>query len=258
MSDLGPTCALHPDRPSQGTCAHCGTFSCGSCLGWLGGRQICITCKDEGRVAIYGIPWEQRDQLGLFTAWARTAGMLYTQPVQFFRKVDPYGPIGGAVLFAAISGLWLALLYLTLVTVVGALLGLAIAFGGSNWDPSIAIVVAIVGVVYTIVPPLSLVLGGFIWGLVHHVVMLLAGGASKGLGATARVALFTSPIQLFQFVPCLNYVAWAWYLPVMGIGYTQVHEQSGGKSAAGILLPVLGCCFCYIGLYAFIFAVEGL
>lgn len=258
VEPTGPHCALHPERLSAGTCAHCGTFSCGACLGWLGGRAICVTCRDEGRVIIYGIPWEQRAEVGTFRAWARTAGLLYTQPVQFFSKLDPHTPIGGAVLFAAISGLWLALLYAFLATVVGALLGIAIALGGLNWDPTIAVVMAVLGLGYAIVPPTLLVLGGFVWGLLHHLVMLLAGGGGKGLGATVIVALYTSPIQLFQFVPCLNYVAWAWYLPVMGIGYTQVHEHSGGKSALGILVPVVGCCLCYIGLYAFLFAVDGL
>jgi len=70
--------------------------------------------------------------------------------------------------------------------------------------------------------------------------------------------MYTSPIVMFQLIPCLNYIVWAWYLPVLGIGYTRVHEQDGWKSAAAVVAPVLGCCCCYIGLITFSIAAEGL
>jgi len=174
---LTPTCAIHPDRPSAGPCDHCGTFACGTCLGWLGGRKICVTCRDEGRVNVYGIPWDQRGEIGTLSAWGRTASLVYTQPGQFFRNLDPTGPLGEAVLFALISAAWPALLYLVLMTVIGALLAVAAAVGSLPFDPGVAAVIAVVGVFYVVFPPLLMVLGSFFWALAHHVVLLLTGGA---------------------------------------------------------------------------------
>ena len=254
---LGPTCANHPDRPSVGTCEHCGTFSCGACLGWLGSRQICATCVREDRVSVFGLPWDDRANLGMLRAWAQTAGMLAVQPVDYFRKLDPHAPIGGAVLFALISTAWLAIFYFGLVTCIGGAVGIFIAAGEIPWEPEMGLVMAFVGAIYTIIPPVWLLVMMFVWALVHHVVMLLVGGGRQGVGATLRVVLMTSPVQILQLIPCCNYVAWAWYLPLQGIGYTQIHEQDGWKSALGILIPFAVCIACYIVYIIFIISLEG-
>jgi hypothetical protein len=210
----------------------------------------------DGRVTLYGIPWEARGEIGVLAAWFRTAGLLITQPVEFYRKLDPHGPIGSAVLFAAISALGLALVYVVLIGLIVVLVGIAMMASTGSIDAEGVLIALFMAAFCAILPPMMLLFGGFIWGFIHHVIMILVGGGQRGVGASVRVALFASPIQILQFVPCLNYIAWAWYLPVMGIGYTQVHAQDGWRSAMGVLLPFGACCMCCLAYYALIFAVE--
>ncbi|MCP4873356.1 MAG: hypothetical protein GY898_32090 [Proteobacteria bacterium] len=268
--EAGPTCAVHADKASVGTCEHCGTFSCGACLGWIGNKKICATCVREGRVTVFGVPWDQRAELGLARAWFRTATMMFAHPVEFFRKLDPYGPLGEAFLFAAISGGIVSLLFTVLSLLFGALLGLGMLFdhgpgiGGAEGLLALVIMLVSIGGMFIVMPPLTLLIGNCVWALIHHGSMRLVGGGTAGLAATLRVCLFGSAYQTIQWIPCillcspLNLATTIWYLVMWGIGYTQTHEQDGWKSAVGIILPGLMCCISYIGFYVIIIFLDAL
>lgn len=264
MSPEGSRCGVHPDRPAAGTCEHCGTFSCGTCLGWIGNRTICSACVQDGRVTVFGVPWDQRAEIGVARAWARTAAMMFVRPVEFFRKLDPHGPLGEAVLFAAVSGTVVSLLFAVLTLVFGALLGAAVVFGGTPMGPTELLILGIMAAVFIIMPPISLILGNFVWGAMHHGSMRVVGAGTAGFGATMRVCLFGTAYQTIQWIPCillcspLNLATTIGYLVMWGIGYSQVHEQDGWRSAFGIVLPGLICCFSYIGFYVVLILVESL
>lgn len=47
------TCALHPDQPSVAACERCGTFSCNTCLRFIGTDRVCTACA---RRAVDALP----------------------------------------------------------------------------------------------------------------------------------------------------------------------------------------------------------
>ena len=50
-------CALHPDTPSSRPCGLCQRPSCADCLVGIGGKEVCVHCKDEAlRNLLSGVP----------------------------------------------------------------------------------------------------------------------------------------------------------------------------------------------------------
>lgn len=257
-SPSGPAiCAQHHDRVAAGVCDNCGTFSCHDCLGWLGSRRICITCVNEGRVNVYGIPWEQRRKIGMLKAWATTVWETISRPIDFYRRLDPKGSVGEAFLFSLLSFFWLLLIYLFLFGGIGALILVFVLVEGAPIDWAIVAVVVGVFMFYAALIPTVMFVWLLVVSLVHHVVLLLLGGGKEGLGATMRVTLYTSGIVLMQGIPCLNYVAWIWYTVLFGLGHHQVHREEPWKAAIAVITPLLICCMCIIGYYVLVFAMIG-
>lgn len=253
----GPAlCARHADRVAAGVCDNCGTFACSDCLGWLGPRRICIGCVQEGRVTVYGIPWDKRRQTGLLRAWAATTWETISKPVDFYRRLDPRGRVGEAFVFSLLSFLWLFIFYAGLCLLIGAIVLAVLLIEGTHIGAGeVAIVVGVMAF-YVVAIPVCLFGWLLLLALVHHVVLLLLGGGRQGLGATVRVDLFTSGVVLAQGIPCLNYIAWIWYTVLFGFGLRQVHRDDPWKPAIAVATPILLCCGCLIGYYVFIIALA--
>jgi hypothetical protein len=255
----GPAiCANHHDRVAAGVCDNCGTFSCHDCLGWLGSRRICITCVNEGRVTVYGIPWEKRKTRGILRAWGATVWETVSRPVDFYRRLDPKGSVGEAFLFSLLSFFWLLLIYILLFAAIGALILVVVLVEGEPVDAAVVAVVIGVFMFYAAMIPTVMFVMLMVASLIHHLMLMLMGGGKEGLAATMRVTLYTSGIVMMQGIPCLNYVAWIWYTVLFGLGHHHVHRDEPWKSAIAVITPLLLCCMCIIGYYVFIFAMVGM
>ncbi len=251
----GPAiCANHPDRVAAGVCDNCGTFSCHDCLGWLGPRRICITCVNEGRVSVYGIPWEKRRQIGLLRAWGATVWETVSRPIDFYRRVDPKGSVGEAFLFSLMTFLWQLIFYLAIFAAFGLLFLVIFMSSGEPIEWGIVGVLTGVFAFYAALIPAMFFTILLIVSLIHHVVLLLLGGGKEGMGATFRVTLYTSGIVLLQGLPCLNYIAWIWYTILFGLGHYHVHRDDAWKPVIAVITPLLICGMCIVGYYALIFA----
>ena len=52
----GACCAIHPDRPAEGTCSRCGNFACSDCNATgLGPGVLCTTCAQTVGVSRYHV-----------------------------------------------------------------------------------------------------------------------------------------------------------------------------------------------------------
>lgn len=243
-----PMCAVHPDRPSRGTCDHCGAFSCEDCLGVLGGRYICRTCVEEGRVQTGLTPWDRRDELGLAAAFWQTVTAVSSRPVQFFKELRAEGDLGSALLFLALVSIPAGIgnTIFSAVTNAGlqTFLGAQSQQTGIPWvdfmqEPSLAL-----SAFQVLTAPIWAIIGALIGGLLAHLGLMLVGGATRSLEATLKVYAYGYAVMFWAVIPGAQLVTAIWVLVMYGIGIAQTHRTSGWKAAFAVLwLTVLCCAF---------------
>jgi len=205
-----------------------------------------------------GIPWDERDRIGLVSALVETTREVLTRPGAFFRAMPVTGGLGSPLLYAVIVG-WVGLVasafYQAIFrSVVGSGLG---AFGSER--PEIAALLGWVEgwagfVAQAVFGGVFVVIGVFIAAGVLHLFLLLLGGARRDFEVTFRVVGFAQATSILFFVPfCGQFVGGLWTLVLYVLGLAEAHQIGHGKAAAAVLLPiVLVCCCC--GALAFLFA----
>jgi len=205
-----------------------------------------------------GIPWDERDRIGLVSALVETTREVLTRPGAFFRAMPVTGGLGSPLLYAVIVG-WVGLVasafYQAIFrSVVGSGLG---AFGSER--PEIAALLGWVEgwagfVAQAVFGGVFVVIGVFIAAGVLHLFLLLLGGARRDFEATFRVVSFAQATSILFLVPfCGQFVGGLWTLVLYVLGLAEAHQIGHGKAAAAVLLPiVLVCCCC--GALAFLFA----
>jgi hypothetical protein len=186
-----------------------------------------------------GLPWEHRQERGLFNAFIETLSMVLTNPDLAFRSMKTEGGFGEPLLYAIIGGgvgvvVWfifsLILNSLGLLNPrengLGPMVGMSVSFAVLVWR-LIAVAVA-----------------PFIFGGLVHLSLMVVGGANKTFETTFRVISFsqgsTAPLQL---VPCCGgLIALVWCLVANCIGVARAHAIDTGRATLAVLLPVIVCC----------------
>lgn len=202
-------------------------------------------------------PWDERDRLGLLTAFVDTTRLVLGRPGEFFRGMPVGGGLGPPLLYAVIVG-WLGVvaagLYQAIFrSIVGSGLGLL----GDR--PEVTAVLGFVEswagfVVQVAFGWVFVAIGVFISAAILHVMLLILGGAGSGFEATFRVVCFVQATSLVLLVPfCGQVVQPFWTLVLAVIGLAAAHRIGHGKAAAAVLLPVLLFCCCCLG-FALLFA----
>ncbi len=195
------------------------------------------------------MPWERRGQLGPVTAFFETLRESLFRPVAFFRAMEPAGNLGAALLYAIVAG-WASFLF-------GALWEMLLpfhwptAFGGLTARSSSAAEIALGIAVCLVAVPLFVPVGVFVVSLVYHGLLVLFGGARRGLEGTVRTVAYASGAQLLNVVPiCGVLLILVWGVVVQVIGLREVHGIQTGKAVAVVLLPYLLCVILVVGLVA--------
>ncbi|MEE2828755.1 MAG: hypothetical protein VX498_06185 [Myxococcota bacterium] len=241
----GAQCGLHPDRPAAAACENCGTFGCVDCIGVLGEQEVCRTCVEDGRVTAYGIPWDNREELGLFRAWRLTTTELVMRPVQFFAALNPAAPLRDAYLFFGVSvGSVILLLFLC----VGGIAAIVAGIIGFNGEPEAAALVGVFGTAYGVFLGCMMATASICLVLVHHCLLVLMQGASGGLKGTLRVALYSHGIYPAMLIPCVSNFVWIYLMALQAVGYNQAHEGPVWKPVSAVAIPAVFCCVSYLGL----------
>lgn len=96
-----PGCAVHPDRPAYAKCARCGRPACVVCAHVLAsGETRCAACEaSEGGA----IPWEQRRELGVPRAFARTVLAVIATPSLLFAQRSREAALWPTLLFGLVT-----------------------------------------------------------------------------------------------------------------------------------------------------------
>jgi hypothetical protein len=269
---LCPHCRHAVPDPPEGYCPNCGGHlrAAGSSPGaapGLGGSERSPEAAGgpppPTATGGPGIPWDQRDRVGFFSALVETTRQVLTEPGAFFRAMPVSGGLGSPLLYAVVIG-WVgvaaAAFYQAIFhSVVGS------AWAGLGADrPEIAALLGWVEgwagfVVQVVFGGVFVVIGLFVAAGILHLLLLLLGGARRGFEATFRVVSFSQATSLLFLVPfCGQLIGGLWCLVLYVLGLAQAHQIGHGKAAAAVLLPiVLFCCCCAGLLFLFAGAIAG-
>jgi hypothetical protein len=97
----------------------------------------------------------------------------------------------------------------------------------------------------------------FLMAGIHHLVLMLLGGANKGYDATFKVVTYSSAANVFLVIPYCGYfvITPIFFCVASIIGLSKVHGIEGWKAAVAILAPWVLCCLAGLGFYIGIIAM---
>ncbi len=248
-----PTCAYHPQRLSLAICDRCGSFACAECLR-SNSRQEVVCQRCHALEQDTPLPWDQREELGTFTAWWKTVVAVMFHP-DTFPTIRPEGSTGEALLFATLcsvpTSLMAGLTYMGFLAFVPYLLPPEARSSGDipTWVGPLMFLAAMI-----LVPLFSVATTVIFAGLDHLVLMM--GGITRGFQVTLRAHAFSQAPWVLGAVPCIGpYVAPVWALVARVFAYRGLHQTSWGVALAGSLIgPLLSCCLCG-GAYVYMLTV---
>ena len=187
-----------------------------------------------------GLPWEHREQLGIFKAYFDTVSMVLTQPAAAFVTMKTEGDMTGPMLFALIGG--------SAGVIVSFLLQIALQSIGvmGSGQNAIANVFGMgIGILlFIVLVPVMMIVGMFVGSGILHLSLMIVGGAKKPFETTFRVVCFSSgSTYLLSMIPfCGGMIAGVWNIVLECIGLARAHEIDTGKAVMAVLLPIIVCC----------------
>ncbi len=200
-----------------------------------------------------GPPWEDRPNLGILVAFARTVEQSALKPVTFFRTLRLKNNVMDAALFGIgivsittfVQLLWTAMLAPLPFLFLGEFAGISI--------PEVASMAAWSWAKFILSPLIASVSLFILAGLVHLGLTLL-GAAGQPFETTFRVLCYASTPLLLLLVPfCGELAGKVWMLIILVIGIRECHGTSTTQSLIAVLTPVflfLGCCGALFGAFA--------
>src|SRR5437868_7404977 len=200
-----------------------------------------------------GLPWDDRQQKGFFSAFIETLQMVLTRPAEAFTAMRREGGFGEPLIYAVIgasAGAIVQFLFSLALHAVGIAANQRNALSGMAG-------MGIGSVGFIILFPLLLVIGLFIGAGIIHLCLMLVGGAKQPFETTFRVLAFSQgSTGVLQMIPvCGGLIAAVWGLVVNCIGLARAHETDTGRAVLAVFLPVILCC----GLgFVILFMVGGL
>ena len=208
-----------------------------------------------------GIPWEQKGG-NLLAKWWDTVKAANRQPRPFFAACAQ-NEKGDAIVFAMVSGLLggalFGLLYIVIVLAVsaGLMMGFAPRGHGSAAPQMFAAGITLgLGVFYAIMFTIGgaviAVMRAFLWGGVHHLVLMLFGGTGQGRSFmhTVRALAYAEGAAIpWAVIPVVGpFIALFYAIRNVAIGYDEAHRSGVGRALIPIFSPA-ACCCCCMGVF---------
>ena len=190
-------------------------------------------------VAPTGLPWDRRQELGLFPAFFETLKLVLLNPTTAFSAMKTEGGLSEPLIYAVIGG--------SVGFIVNFLFSLLMSSFGfmGNRDAFAGILNVGIGVVALVIfIPVLISLGFFIGSAILHLCLTLVGGARRPFETTFRVVCFgagsASPLMILPI--CGGLISSIWCIVVQCIGLAQAHQTTTGRALLAILLPIIVCC----------------
>ncbi len=195
-----------------------------------------------------GNPWERRSALGFGAGLLESIKLFVTSPGSAYEQTLKKGDFVSPLLFSVIIGwlgaivgqIWQFLLQDSMLSLFPPEMRDQLAFYMATTPTALAISM--------LLTPIFLMIGLFIWSLIHHVSLLLVGALNEsdsGFEGTFRVNGYAYVVQLAAIVPFIGWlITVVWYIALMTIGATRIHQTTTGKALIAALLPFIACCAC--------------
>ena len=195
-----------------------------------------------------GIPWDDRDRLGLATAFVETLKKVLLDPVAFFRAMPVSGGLGGPLGYAMLIGYFgvvVSAFYQAILQSFGGGLMGELARRG-DLDRVAQSFSGIIGFVFALVlGPVFLLIALFVGAGITHLALMLLGGAKRDYETTFRVACFSQSAAVLAVVPfCGQLVQGVYQIVLTIIGLAEAHQISRWTAAGAVFLPILILCCC--------------
>jgi hypothetical protein len=187
-----------------------------------------------------GLPWEHREQLGIFKAYFDTLSMVLTKPGEAFAVMKTEGDLMGPMFFALIGGsvgMIVSFLFQIALQSMGVM--------GSVENPIANMFGMGIGILlFIVLVPVMMIVGMFLISGILHLCLMIVGGAKKPFETTFRVVCFSSgSTYLLSMIPfCGGMIAGVWNIVLECIGLARAHEIDTGKAVMAVLLPIIVCC----------------
>jgi len=200
-----------------------------------------------------GLPWDDRQQKGFFTAFIETLQMVLIRPAEAFTVMKREGGFGEPLIYAVVGGSVGAI-----VSFLFSLLFHSFGMFTDQRNPLGAMAGMGIGSIgFIVLIPLAIVIVLFIGAGIVHLCLMIVGGANQPFETTFRVLAFTQgSTGVLQVIPvCGGLIAAVWGIVVNCIGLARAHETDTGRAVLAIFLPLVVCC----GLaFVILFMVGGL
>ncbi|MEO6971258.1 MAG: YIP1 family protein [Chthoniobacterales bacterium] len=186
-----------------------------------------------------GLPWDRRQELGLFNAFVETLKLVLMNPSIAFAQMKTEGGVAEPLIYAVIGGSVGFVVYF-LFSMVFSSLGMM-----SHRNPIAGLMGFGLGAIFMVLfVPVFLALGLFIGSGILHLCLMLVGGAKRSYEATFRVICFAagSAYPLMIVPICGGLISGIWCLVLECIGLTKAHDTSTGKAVLAVFLPLVVCC----------------
>lgn len=245
-------CAVHPDVRAIGTCRRCGTFVCAACAKSSAlGELRCQTCLEREQAE--ALPWDNRDQLGILSAFVKTCRAVLFEPRRTFSTAPPEAPVTSSLLFAALAQI--PGILGTLVAYIGIFgaVGL-VALSSEHARAPNAGLVAIGAVVIVIAILVMAVVMGTIGTVafagVSHLLLHMTGN-TRSFSATLRGAALAQSTRVLGLIPfCGLYGVTIWAVILEVFAYQRFHGTSTGRATLAAVLAPAALAVLSVGLYA--------
>ena len=192
--------------------------------------------------------WERRPQVKLFPAFFMTIRDVLFEPHLTFPRMPVDGRLMRPTTFVLMMQLTVGLIC-TIMSVMLQLPSLTQTFSRTeefrNLSLPIGLMIVLIPLGYILSVAIALGFNFVIVGI-HHLVLMLLGGANKGYDATYKVICYSYAAQVFNLIFC-SPAALVFYFIATIIGLSKVHGTEGWKAAVAMLAPLILCCIVIFG-----------
>ncbi len=206
------------------------------------------------------IPFEDLEATPGF--WRRVGVMfqlLFTNPHQLVDRIPVTEGLSAPLRFALFCALPITLLMALLGILMGVMGGF-LATQASSKGPG-AWLFAGMGFLYTVMMPVSVVVGFFLGGVINHFFLWIWGGLrqSQGLTQTLRAnGYYLGFFMLFYLVPLLNFLVLLGGPALLGLALARVHRTDTWRGICAAYTPLCCGCIAYAGVFGILAAMGQL
>ncbi len=204
------------------------------------------------------VAWDDRKELGFFSALVKTIGQVIAHPTDFFRIMKKDEEVGEPLFFGGITTLFVVIVnYIWVVPLAMVAPMIMAGFGNEpemaflgTFTVGVRLVFQFIMQVIWIVPQL------FINAGVMHLGLMIFGANKRSYINTFKVACYSSGASALTIIPIVGPILGLYKIAVEIIGLRETHETTTAKAIlAWAIIPVICCLLAAVAIIPFVGAI---